>query len=527
MGEADVKPGSGERQGHQGFQLLENLATAHWRSEVLFAALDLDIFARLGHEDRGAEELGQAEGWDAEALGRLLEALVDLGLLVKAQGRFANSPLAARHLLPESPDYLGGFLAYRRYIAPHWRRLSERVCRGPRANDRPLDEDEPAYAERVEAYVRALDAQARLKAAEAVGRLALLLDKPPAHVLDLGGGAGAWCRAALARWPHAKAVLADLPEVIAAAERLYPFEEHWRGAERLAGDCLAPGLWQALSSRRFGLVIISNLLHAYGEEEARGILAKAARLLTPGGALVIHDYLKEQPGGDPLKGRLYDLHMLLNTYNGRIHGLGKLSGMLSLAGLPGWRLINLTSDTSLIVAQAGAGGPAILANENLLVLKARELGFEQAKVIPSREVRVEPWVRLKCRNGCAQYDNRLQCPPYTPDHQEMAAVLSTYKKALLVQGTPPGPDFHQRLLALERHCFLAGYHKALAFGAGPCPLCDKCDVSAPCRFPRRARPSLEACGVDVYQTVRNAGWELEPVRDLDGYVKFFGMVLLD
>jgi predicted metal-binding protein len=521
-----VKPGPGDGRGRAGYQFLEDLATAHWRSEVLFAALELDIFARLGREDFSPERLAQAMGWDAEALGRLLEALGEMGLLVKAEGRFANGPFAAGHLLPGGADYLGDFLAYRRYIAPHWKRLPARVREGPAANLRPTDESGQVYQERVAAYVRALDAQARLKARQAVEHLGLLLDQPPTDILDLGGGAGAWCRAALARWPQARALLLDLPEVLAAASRLRPLDEDWIRVERAPGDCRSPELWQGLADRRFDLIFLSNLLHAYGPDEARDILGQAAMALSPGGALVIHDYITEEPGGDPLKGRLYDLHMLLNTYNGRIHSLQSLGAGLAAAGLPGWRLINLTGDTAIIVAQAGQEGWASLDNQDLLILRARELGFGQAALIQTQDVAVEPWVRLKCRNGCPRYGKGLQCPPHSPDDKEMARILGSYEQALLVRGTPPGKEFHQRLLALERRCFLAGYHKALAFGAGPCTLCDQCDVSAPCRQPDRSRPSMEACGVDVYETVRQAGWTLEPVQDREGYVKFFGLLLL-
>ena len=107
----------------------------------------------------------------------------------------------------------------------------------------------------------------------------------------------------------------------------------------------------------------------------------------------------------------------------------------------------------------------------------------------------------------------------------MKEILSGYTHALVVQGTPPSRQFHERLLALERSFFLNGYPEALAFGAGPCPVCPACPSDQECRFPKMARFALEACGVDVYETARRAGLSLKPVCNPMGYVRYVGIVL--
>jgi len=80
---------------------------------------------------------------------------------------------------------------------------------------------------------------------------------------------------------------------------------------------------------------------------------------------------------------------------------------------------------------------------------------------------------------------------------------------------------------LERELFLAGHYRAWGMGAGPCRLCAECDLSAPCRFPSQARPSMEACGIDVYTTVRQAGWEIEVVQTQEAPFRLFGLVLME
>ena len=82
-------------------------------------------------------------------------------------------------------------------------------------------------------------------------------------------------------------------------------------------------------------------------------------------------------------------------------------------------------------------------------------------------------------------------------------------------------------LALERAVFPGGVCRGAGFRGGPCPVCPTCPEDGRCRFPEKARPSLEACGVDVYRTAHNAGLSLSPVSHPQGYVKYVGLVLFD
>ena len=224
----------------EGFQRLEDLATAYWYSEVLFTALELNIFGLLGEGSADVAALANSSGYEADGLSRFMAALVGLGLIVEHNGQFANGPLAAHYLIPGTETYVGDFLLYRRYLASHWQRLGARIRQGSRANDRPLDEAPEVFRERTLAYVRAMDLQARNKAAEGVDFLEKVLSSPPVRVLDVGGGAGAWCRALRSRWPEVRPVLFDLPETLAAARQLYPDEPDWQWIEVISGNILTP-----------------------------------------------------------------------------------------------------------------------------------------------------------------------------------------------------------------------------------------------------------------------------------------------
>lgn len=156
---------------------------------------------------------------------------------------------------------------------------------------------------------------------------------------------------------------------------------------------------------------------------------------------------------------------------------------------------------------------------------AVELGATDAKVIRANQVKVREWVRWKCLFGCNSYGRSLMCPPYTPTPEETRALLKEYKYALLFRFNPSTPK--NLAVKLERHIFLEGYPAALAFSAGSCNLCPKCNVEKGyCLKPLEARPSMEACGISVFETARNAGYNIEVLKSKEQNYLHYGLVLI-
>jgi predicted metal-binding protein len=157
--------------------------------------------------------------------------------------------------------------------------------------------------------------------------------------------------------------------------------------------------------------------------------------------------------------------------------------------------------------------------------RACELGALDAKVIATKTVITAPWVRMRCQYGCAGYGRRLSCPPYSPTPEQTRAIVDSYKTAILVKGELW--KVNPIIVPLEREIFLSGYYKAWSMGEGPCHQCDACALKAGCRFPQQLRPSMEASGIDVFQTVRSNGYPLEVVKDYDCPGQYFGIVLVE
>lgn len=185
--------------------------------------------------------------------------------------------------------------------------------------------------------------------------------------------------------------------------------------------------------------------------------------------------------------------------------------------------------------------------------KALELGASAAEIIPTSDVVVEERVWMKClvprcaalRDGGSPY-----CPPHTPHPDFMRKVFSQYDwailfktdvkpledyiptsevraKEMLSQRRQPqeGPGFHEKtweiLGRLESYVQSKGYALAMGFSAGSCKhyLCHgaPCGVfqNGNCRFPFRARPSMEAVGIDVFDLVNKVGWDIYMIRSVE------------
>lgn len=175
--------------------------------------------------------------------------------------------------------------------------------------------------------------------------------------------------------------------------------------------------------------------------------------------------------------------------------------------------------------------------------------------ISAGDVVVANWVRLKCRYGCKAYGKHLGCPPYSPTPEETRKVLEEYCIGVVARfeavpdpAVPPQrlhhhlwgsiKAVHETIFQLERSAFLAGYYKAFGFNALPCTFCETCipeeregavdpTEGRDCRHKEKVRPSMEACGIDVFATLERAGYDLAVLDSYSKGAALFGLVLLD
>ena len=156
-----------------------------------------------------------------------------------------------------------------------------------------------------------------------------------------------------------------------------------------------------------------------------------------------------------------------------------------------------------------------------------KLGAGESKIIDAGSVKTAAWVRYKCQFGCSGFGDTLTCPPYSPTPGETQKILDCFQEAIIIHchGNSHA-DVSEIVLKIEEEAFLAGYHKALAMGAGPCRLCAECNTKGECRNREKTRPSMEACGIDVFTTARNNGFTIDTLHSSGCKADYFGIVLI-
>src|SRR4051812_12241113 len=87
-----------------------DLIEAFRRSKTMFSAVTLGVFDGLAAGPKSRDELAGQLQVDPDALERLLDACVGLGLLAKAGGRYEDRPVATAYLTAASPHRLTGYI---------------------------------------------------------------------------------------------------------------------------------------------------------------------------------------------------------------------------------------------------------------------------------------------------------------------------------------------------------------------------------------------------------------------------------
>jgi predicted metal-binding protein len=180
------------------------------------------------------------------------------------------------------------------------------------------------------------------------------------------------------------------------------------------------------------------------------------------------------------------------------------------------------------------------ADLEMLRSRALELGAAGAEIIRANQLVVDERVRLKCSiPRCLRAGETPNCPPGAPDLDLVRKAFARYSRGILIKtnvapieayapgstkdndGTDQSLLFHQKtakiVYEIERLAYQHGYPLAMGLGGGSCKdylchglVCQFKD-SGRCRFPLKARPAMEALGIDVVDIIGKVGWSAYPL----------------
>jgi predicted metal-binding protein len=164
--------------------------------------------------------------------------------------------------------------------------------------------------------------------------------------------------------------------------------------------------------------------------------------------------------------------------------------------------------------------------------------FTDFKWIDPRKIVTAIWVRMKCMYGCDEYGHTAICPPNVPSFSECERFFSEYREAVVFhfgKKFDKPEDRHKwtrkinlKLLKLEREVFISGFQKTFLMFLDSCTICKECTgTKEACKEPEMARPTPEAMCMDVYSTVRQAGFPIHVLSDYDQEMNRYAFLLIE
>jgi len=301
--------------------MLLGVSGGYWRGCALQAAVRLRFFSIIGPNSLDAGEIAEHASTNNRATELLLDALSAMGLLIKVGNSYANSEFSQHHLHEESQDYMGHIILHHHHILDGWAQLDKAVCTGKKIEKRSYG----AEIER-ESFLLGMFNLAQGLAPQIAASIDLTGRK---RLLDLGGGPGTYAIHFCKENPKLKAVIFDRPTTEHIAAKVVASHNLSDRISFEGGDFNTT----TLAKNSFDVAWLSHILHSNSHEECEKCIQSTADTLSPGGMLLVHDFILNSAKDGPEFPALFSLNMLVGTDQGRSYSDREIITMLQQAGL--------------------------------------------------------------------------------------------------------------------------------------------------------------------------------------------------
>ncbi len=302
---------------------LDELTSSIRRVAAVKAALELDVFTHIDKGNRSLPAFCRATGFNERAARLLLDALSNMGLLVRTEFEYTLAPTAETFLVKDKKEYLGDVLLAQ--WAWDARGQTARAVRG----NKPLN----AWLELNRHLPRAPQTWYDPHAAQAeFGAVWEQIEfefapNAPLNVIAFGIEAGLRALGLLQKYARAKLTVLDYA---AQLPRLRPVTETLQLQKRVVeqeGEWLAP-----LPEDMYDVVMVDTLTETRSIEENIGVLHNAHETLKMGGWILVRAAMEEDDRRGPGLVPLWALDLLLSTVDADVYTRTEYRGMLEAAG---------------------------------------------------------------------------------------------------------------------------------------------------------------------------------------------------
>jgi predicted O-methyltransferase YrrM len=300
---------------------LLHVSSAYWKGCTLQAAVRLEIFTHIDDTSITSEKISELAGTNDRATGLLANALTAIGLLTKSDQCYSNTPFSRKFLSKNSPHYMGHIVLHHHQILDGWAQLDVAVRTGQSVERRSYGAD----IER-ESFIMGMFNLASGTAPVIAEKISLQGRK---HLLDLGGGPGTHAIHFCLKNPGLHATIFDRPTTEPFAQKIVASFGLSPRFSFVGGDFNR----DPISGGPFDVAWLSHILHSNSKQQCQEIIDKTVAEMSPGGLLLIHDFILDNSKTQPEFAALFSLNMVINSSLGRSYSREEISTMLNNAGV--------------------------------------------------------------------------------------------------------------------------------------------------------------------------------------------------
>ena len=309
-----------------------DLIEAFRRSKVMFTAVQLGIFEQLAIMPQTCSALAVQLSLDRNALSRLLNGCVSLGLLerdIDQPDLYVNTKATTRFLTKASPETLAGYIVYSdQSLYKLWDHLGDAVREGSNRWTQAFGSRSALFDHyfrnetSTRSFLTGMHGFGQLASPRIVTAFDLSRFK---QLVDLGGATGHLSIAACKAYPTLRATVLDLPPVEQFAREHITQSEFRDRLDFVKGDFFVDDLPKA------DLYILGRILHDWDDPKIDILLRKILLSLPRQGALLVTETLVDDDRNGPVYTLMQDLNMLVCT-DGHERTEAEYSALLRGAG---------------------------------------------------------------------------------------------------------------------------------------------------------------------------------------------------
>jgi len=317
---------------------------AYQRSAALKSAIDLDVFTSIDRGDKTTAAIATRCGASERGIRILCDYLSTIGLLTKSDGTYHLTPESASFLSKRSPAYLGTTARFllRPELKHNFEELTAAVRGGgvPPEGDNNVADENPIWVEFARSMGPMMVPAARAIADLVAGTSGAL------KVLDIAAGHGLFGITIAQRNPRAEIVAVDWPSVLAVAS------EHARSVQVQDRYRTLPGdAFRVDFPSGFDVALVTNFLHHFDSPTCTNFLRKVHAALTPGGRVVLLEFVPNPDRVSPPVPARFSLTMLAGTPGGDAYTFAELQQQLESAGFRNVSAHALPTPETILLAQ--------------------------------------------------------------------------------------------------------------------------------------------------------------------------------